>query len=95
MMQKMQSAMAEAQSLESELEAMRLQVDKGPVKALFAGTGELLKLTIDPAIVDPADVESLEDLITSAIRDGFSQATELRSSRVQSIMPNLPDIPGL
>ena len=64
-------------------------------KALFNGTGELLKLAIDPSIVDPEDVEALEDLIVSAVRDGFNSATDLRNNKVQDIMPNIPEIPGL
>jgi len=95
MMQQMQSAMARARSLEDELASERIAIDKGPVKALFNGTGELMKLAIDPSIVDPEDVEALEDLIVSAVRDGFNSATELRNSKVQDIMPNIPDIPGL
>lgn len=92
MMDQMKSAMARAQSLEDELANERIGVDKGPVKALFSGTGELLKLSIDPAIVDPEDVEALEDLIVSAVRDGFSGATQLRESRVKGILPDLPDL---
>jgi DNA-binding YbaB/EbfC family protein len=95
MMQQMQSAMARAQNLEEELAAERIAIDKGPVKALFNGTGELLKLKIDKEVVDPDDVEALEDLILSAVKDGFTAATDLRNGKVQSIMPNLPDIPGL
>ncbi len=95
MMQQMQSAMAKAKNLEEDLANERIAVDKGPVKALFNGTGELLKISIDPLVVDPEDVEALEDLIVSAVRDGFNSATELRNSRVQGIMPNLPEIPGL
>ncbi|MGV3616359.1 MAG: YbaB/EbfC family nucleoid-associated protein [Fimbriimonas sp.] len=95
MMKQMQDAMARAQTLEEELQAERIAVDKGPVKALFAGTGEPLKIAIDPAIVDPEDVEALEDLIISAMRDGFAAAVELRNNKVQGILPNVPDIPGL
>src|ERR1700722_14546058 len=95
MMQQMQSAMAKAKTLEEDLANERLAIDKGPVKALFNGTGELLKIAIDRSIVDPDDVEALEDLIVSAVRDGFNSATELRNARVQGIMPNIPDIPGL
>lgn len=95
MLDQVQGAMAQAQNLEDELAAQQIPVDKGPVKALFNGRGELLKLKIDPSVVDPEDVESLEDLVTSAVRDGFAKATELRDSRVQSILPNLPNIPGI
>jgi DNA-binding YbaB/EbfC family protein len=92
MMQQMQSAMARAKDLEVELESERIPIDKGPVKALFDGTGRLLKIAIDPAIVDPEDVESLEDLIVSTVRDGFEMSTNIRNAKVQGIMPNLPDI---
>jgi DNA-binding YbaB/EbfC family protein len=92
MMQQMQSAMARAKDLETELENERIGIDKGPVKALFDGTGRLLRISIDPAIVDPEDVESLEDLIVGAVRDGFEQSTNMRNAKVQGIMPNLPEI---
>ncbi|HLK13432.1 MAG TPA: YbaB/EbfC family nucleoid-associated protein [Fimbriimonadaceae bacterium] len=95
MMQQMQGAMQRAQTLETELAGERITVDKGLVKATFNGTGEILKLTIDKSIVDPEDVEALEDLVVSAMKDGFNQATAMRAARVQEILPNVPDIPGL
>jgi nucleoid-associated protein EbfC len=90
MMQQMQAAMAQAQNLEQELANERFTVDKGPVKATFSGTGEIVNIKLDPSVVDPEDIEALEDLIVSAVRDGFNQATEIRNSRVQQIMPNIP-----
>ena len=92
MLQQAQVAMARAKDLEVELAQERFEIDKGVVKAMFNGTGELLGLRIDKSIVDPEDVEALEDLIVSAIRDGFTQATAIRNAKVQEIMP---DIPGL
>lgn len=90
MMRKAQEAMARAQSLEQELALERLDVDKGPVKATFDGTGQIVKLKLDAEVVDPNDIEALEDLIVSAVRDGFDKATELRNRKVQEIMPNVP-----
>ncbi len=95
MMQQMQGAMARAQNLESELASERLTIDKGPVKAEFDGTGQLLKISIDKSVLDPDDVEALEDLIVGCVRDGFEKATELRNGKVQEIMPNMPNIPGI
>lgn len=85
MMAKAQEAMARAQNLEAELANERVEVDKGPVKAIFAGTGHLLSIKLDKSVVDPEDVEALEDLIVSAVRDGFEQATEIRTKRVEEI----------
>ena len=96
MMKQMQDAMARAQTLEAELANERIGVDKGPAAALFDGTGQLLTFKIkDKTIVDPEDPEMLEDIITSIIRDGFNQATALRNAKVQGILPNVPEIPGL
>jgi len=82
--------MARAQTLEQELALERISVDKGPVKSVFDGTGKIVSITIDKSVVDPEDVEALEDLIVSAVREGFDKATELRNAKVQEIMPNIP-----
>jgi hypothetical protein len=54
-----------------------------------------MKLTIDKSVVDPEDIEALEDLILSAVRDGFAKATELRDAKVQEIRQSMPNIPGI
>ncbi len=96
MMQQMQNAMAQAQQLEEELKRTAIPITNGPIQALFDGTGEIQKLKItDPSVVDPDDVEALEDLIVATIRAGFSAATDLREGKVKGILPNVPDIPGL
>jgi len=92
MMKQAQQAMARAQTLEQELALEQIPVDKGPVKAVFDGTGKIVKISIDKSVVDPEDVEALEDLIVSAIREGFEKATELRNAKVQEIMPNIPGL---
>ena len=92
MLQQAQAAMARAKDLEQELELEQFSVDKGVVKALFNGTGAILALKIDPSIVDPEDVEAMEDLIISTVREGFAHATEIRNAKVQQIMPNIPGL---
>lgn len=92
MLEQAKAAMAQAEDLERQLASQRIDVDKGVVKAVFNGTGELMALKIDPAIVDPEDVEALEDLVVSTVRDGFAKATELRNARVQEIVPKIPGL---
>jgi len=92
MLQKAQVAMARAKSLNEELAMERLTIDRGPVKMVFDGLGELHGLKIDPAVVDPEDVEALEDLILSAVRSGFQEAVARREQKMQEIMPDMPDI---
>lgn len=95
MMSSMQGAMARAQNLEQELEQEEFVIDKGPVKATFDGVGRIKKVSIDKSVVDPEDVEALEDLIAGAMRDGFEKAVEIRNDKMAEILPNLPKIPGL
>jgi DNA-binding YbaB/EbfC family protein len=95
MLAQAQQAMARAQTLDNELAAHPITVEKNGVKALFNGLGELQQLKIDPSIVDPEDVEMLEDMIAAAVRDGFAQAVALRESKVQEIMPNVPGLDKL
>lgn len=92
MMEQAKAAMARAEGLEEELSQERIAIERGPVKALFSGTGELVKIAIDPSVVDPEDIETLEDLIVSTVKAGFSQATELRNARVQQILPHVPGL---
>lgn len=87
MMRQAQEAMSKAQNLEAELGQERFTVDKGQVQAVFTGLGMLESLKIDPAVVDPEDVEALEDLLVSAVRDGLERANELRTARMQQILP--------
>lgn len=96
MMQQMQNAMAQAQQLEEELKHTAIPIQNGPIQAVFDGTGEIKALKItDKSIVDPEDVEALEDLIVATVRAGFSTATQLREGKVKGILPNVPEIPGL
>lgn len=92
MLREAQEAMSRAQDIEQELAAQQFIIDKGQVKAIFNGVGEIQKLAIDPAIVDPEDVEMLEDMILSAVRDGFNTATEMRNAKVQAILPKIPGL---
>lgn len=92
MLSQAQAAMERAKNLEAELAKERVETELNGVKVTHDGTGELVALTIDPALVDPEDVEGLEAAVAAAIRAGFTKATELRSAKTNEIMP---DIPGL
>ena len=95
MMQQAQQAMARAQSLEVELQSEMINVDKGPVKAVFNGQGEMMSIKIDKSVIDPEDAEALEDLIVGCVKDGFTKSVELRNNKLAEIMPNIPGMGGL
>ena len=79
--QKMQQQLAEAQA---ELAATEVSgtAGGGLVTATVLGSGELTSLVIDPKVVDPDDVETLQDLVVAAVRDANRAATELASDKM-------------
>ena len=54
----------------------------GLVSATMTGDGELTALTIAPEAVDPADIETLQDLVVAAVRDAKRAADDLAASRM-------------
>jgi len=74
--QAMQAQMAEAQEKLAATEITGT-AGGGLVTVTVSGAGEVLGVKVDPEAVDPDDVETLEDLLLAAIRDGQTQAHEL------------------
>jgi DNA-binding YbaB/EbfC family protein len=74
--QAMQAQMAEAQEKLAATEITGT-AGGGLVTVTVSGAGEVLSVKVDPKAVDPDDVETLEDLLLAAIRDGQTQAHEL------------------
>lgn len=91
--QKMQQQMLQAQE---ELASTELtgSAGGGLVEATVSGAGEVLRIKIDPKAVDPDDVESLEDLVLAAVRNGQEQAHALGAERMGPMTGGL-GIPGL
>lgn len=76
--QKMQEEMAKAQEALEEAE-VEGKAGGGMVTVSMNGKKRLLGVSIDPAAVDPDDVEMLEDLILAAYNDAFDKAEELEA----------------
>ncbi len=66
----------------------------GVVKAVVTGQQKVVSIEIDPAAVDPEDVEMLQDLIVVAVNDALNKAQELASKQLSSITGGMK-IPGL
>jgi DNA-binding YbaB/EbfC family protein len=84
MAQQMQAEMARVQA---ELDALTIEgtAGGGAVTATVNGHGELLSVAINKDVVDPDDVEMLQDLVTAAVNDGLhrvKQTTEEKMARV-------------
>ena len=93
MAQQMQAEMARVQA---ELEAMQLEgtAGGGAVSAVVTGKQELVSVTIDPSVVDPDDVEMLQDLVTAAVNDALRRARETAEQKMASVTGGMR-IPGL
>jgi DNA-binding YbaB/EbfC family protein len=92
--QQMQTRMAEMQAKLSEIE-MSGQSGGGMVTAVMNGKGELRKITLDKAAVDPEDVEILEDLIIAAIADAKNKIETHVAAETQKLMGGMQLPPGM
>ena len=66
----------------------------GVVKAVVTGQQKLVSVEIDPAAIDPDDVEMLQDMIVVAVNDALTKAQELASQQLSSLTGGMK-IPGL
>ena len=81
--------MQQAQQAEASLANERIegQSGGGAVKAVVNGKSDLLELTISPEVVDPNEVELLQDLILTAIREASKKANDLHEEKLKSVIP--------
>lgn len=84
----MQEAMNAAQT-EVENRSFTASVGGGAVEAVASGKKELTSLTIKPEVVDPEDVEMLQDLVVSAVNEALRQAGEAMDKAMDSITGGL------
>lgn len=84
LMKQMQQAQSAAAKIQEELAGMSVEGSaSGMVTVTMNGQGKLTAIKIKPEAVDPADVESLEDLILVAVQDASNKADELQQSETQ------------
>jgi DNA-binding YbaB/EbfC family protein len=91
--QKMQQQMVEAQQKLAEAEVTGT-AGGGLVTVTVTGAGEVTGLKIDPKAVDPDDVESLEDLVLAAIRDGARAASDLQGETMGPLTSGMGGLLG-
>ena len=86
--QKMQADMAAAQEALAD-ETAEVSAGGGMVKAVVTGTGELRSVSINKDVVDPDDVEMLEDLVLAICNEAMRAAQELQSKHMGSVTQGL------
>ncbi len=89
LMKQAQKAMADAQKADEELGQARVEAQSGGgmVRVSATGKAEILEIKISKEVVDPNDVETLEDLVTIAVREAVEKANAMREERLRSVMP--------
>lgn len=93
MAQQMQAEMARVQA---ELEVLTIDgsAGGGAVRATVSGKQELISIAIDPEVVDPTDVEMLQDLVVAAVNDALAGAKGEAEQRMAAVTGGLR-LPGL
>jgi nucleoid-associated protein EbfC len=90
---KMQEKMA---SIQAELEGKTVEATAGGgmVTVVVNGKFELLSLKVDKEVVNPEDVDMLQDLIMAAVNEGIRKAQEMATAEMSKITGGF-NIPGL
>ena len=87
----MQALMRQAQKMQEEALKAQEEVDNaevegtsggGLVKVVVTGNKAPVSINIDPSVVDPDDVEMLEDLVLAALNDAGTKADKLKAEKM-------------
>lgn len=99
----MNSVLKQAQKMQEEMERVQSELEEktveataggGMVEVKVSGKKEILSIKIKPEVVDPDDVETLEDLVMVAVNDAIKQADDMMSEGMSAVTGGI-NIPGL
>ena len=92
--QQMQQQMMDAQQA-AAAEVLEGSAGGGMVRVRVSGGFDFRDVLIDPSVVDPGDVDMLQDLVLAAIRDGVARANELNQQALGGLGGLLGGLGGL
>ncbi len=97
MMKQAQEMQAKMERLQAELAELEISGagGGGMVSVVLSGKGEMRRVKIDPALVDPSEIEVLEDLIVAAHNDAKSKVEAHSSEEMRKLTGGLNLPPGL
>jgi len=96
MLQQAQQMQADMARVQAELAQMTVEgtAGGGAVTAVVTGQGEIKSVTISKDVVDPDDIEMLQDLVTAAINDGLNRVKDVAQEKMGAVTGGL-QIPGV
>jgi DNA-binding YbaB/EbfC family protein len=105
-MPNMGQLMKQAQQFQSKIAKLQEELGEqtveasaggGMVTVVANGKQEIISIVIDPEVIDPDDVEMLQDLIMAAVNDALSRAKEMVNAEMGKLTKgmNLPGMPGM
>lgn len=92
--QKMQKDMAK---LQEELQEKTVEVTAGggAITVVASGKKEIKEITIKPEVVDPEDIEMLQDLVLAAVNEALRKAEEMANEEMSRITGGIGGFPGM
>ena len=101
--QNMNAMIKQAQKMQADMEALQEDLDAreyeiavggGVVGVKINGKKEILSIDIKPEIVDPEDIETLQDTLVAAVNQAVKKVEETNSAEMQKITGDI-NVPGL
>ncbi len=101
--QNMQSMIRQAQKMQEDMAALQEELDAreyeikaggGVVAVKINGKKEVLSIEIDPEVVDPDDVETLQDILVAGVNEAIKRVEETNSKEMEKITGSMA-MPGL
>lgn len=92
MVKRFQAAQKQIQEKSEEIEQMKFTCSSGggAVTAVVNGEKFVESISINPEVVDPEDVEMLQDLVISAVNEGLRQVDDLMETEMGRITNGIP-----
>ena len=101
--QNMQAMIKQAQKMQEDMERVQAELEEevtevtaggGAVKVEIKGNREILSIELDEEIVDPEDIETLQDLIVAAVNEAIKTVDAKNGEAMSKVTGNL-NMPGL
>ena len=90
--QKMQKQMEEVQK-QTEAKTLEVTAGGGAIKVVMSGNKQVQEITISPDVIDPDDVEMLQDLVLTAVNEAIRQVEEMVNNEMSKVTGGM-GLPG-